>query len=85
MITRVASVGVFDALVLFSYRSFLAKIYCGCDVGAQETCHMLLKFPLVVCSHKFVPFNDGNKIFQILLEESNAISCEKNFFELYQN
>ena len=32
------------------------------DIGAQETCHMLQKLPLVICSRTFVSLNVSKKI-----------------------
>jgi len=50
MLTRISnSIGSEDH-ALCAYRKFLAETIVYCDIGAQETCHMLLKLPLVVCS-----------------------------------
>ena len=42
-------------------KKFLSKTIIEGDIGAQETFHMLLKFPLVVCTRNFFPLYVGKK------------------------
>ena len=39
------------------YKKLLTETIIERDVGAQETCHMLIELPLVECSRKFVNLN----------------------------
>ena len=57
------SIGSHDH-ALCAYIKFLVETIVDHDIGAQETCHMLLKLPLVVCSKKFVSLNVGRKVFR---------------------
>jgi len=54
------------------------------DIGAQETCHMLLKLPLVVCSRKFVSLNVGKKVFRKISRDGLQCSSENTFVQHYQ-
>ena len=46
------------------YKKLLTETIIERDVGAQETCHMLLELPLVECSRCFVNLNVSHKIFK---------------------
>ena len=47
-----------------AYRKFLIEIVIERDIGAQETCHMLLELPLVESSRKFVNLNVSCEVFK---------------------
>ena len=56
-----------------AYKSLLCESIVDRDIGAQETCHMLLELPLSECSHRFVVLNVGMKVFkQVQVETYNA-------------
>lgn len=48
-----------DDPALFAYRNFWNEVIVERDIGAQETCHMLPKLPLVFCSRYFISLNVG--------------------------
>lgn len=53
MLIRVVVGSGSEAPALSAYRSFLVETLVEHDVGGQEMCHLLLRLPLVVCSHTF--------------------------------
>lgn len=84
MLTRISnSIGSEDH-ALCAYRKFLAEMIVDCDIGAQETCHMFLKQPLVVCSRKFVSLNVGRKVFRKISRDGLQCSPENSFVQHYQ-
>ena len=42
---------------LVAIQKFLSETLVDCDIGAQETCHMLQKLPLTVSSRTFLSLN----------------------------
>ena len=46
------------------YKKLLIETIIERDVAAQETCHMLLKLPLVECNRHFFNLNVSRKIFK---------------------
>ena len=57
MLTRLANIENPEDFTSEVYRKILTETIVERDVGAQETCHMLLELPLVECSRKFVNLN----------------------------
>ncbi|XP_059064420.1 uncharacterized protein LOC131856594 [Cryptomeria japonica] len=51
--------------ILLAYHRFMMGIVADRDISTQETCHMLLKLPLISCTRQFVNLNVGKKIFQL--------------------
>lgn len=51
-----------DDLATRAYRKLLTEIVIERDIGAQETCHILLELPLVECSRKFVNINVSREV-----------------------
>ena len=51
-------------LASWAYRNLLTKTIIERDIGAQETCHMLLELPLVEYSRKFVNLNFSHEVFK---------------------
>ena len=86
MLTRISNVVDSDIPSICAYKIFLAKTIVERDIGAQETCHMLLKLPLVIFSI-FVSINVGRKIFKRVSSNSNnkKLQTISRFLELYQN
>lgn len=84
MLTRISnSIGSQDH-ALCAYRKFLAETIVDRETGAQETCHMLLKLPLVICGQKFVSLNVGRFFFRKISRDSLQCSFENTFFQHYQ-
>ena len=85
MFTRISNATASEAHALCAYKKFLAETIVDRDIGAQETCHMLLKLPLVVCSRKFFPLNVRRKIFQRLSTDPHKFSSHNGFVDVYRN
>jgi len=64
MLTKISNASDLEAPAFCAYRRFLAQTLVDCDIDTQETCHMLLKLPLVVCSRKLFFLNVGRKVFK---------------------
>lgn len=71
--------------MLCTYRRFLTETLVERDVKAQETCHLLLKLPLVVCSWKFFSLNVGKKVYQRVSLHSDQVLHKNNFFQVYSS
>ena len=84
MLTRISNSGALEDSALSAYRRFLAETLVDRDIGAQETCHMLLKQPLVICSRKFISLNVGRKVFKKIPKNLHQFSSPNTFVETYQ-
>ena len=72
MLMRVSSIQNPNETVR-AYKILLCESIVDRDIGAQETCHMLLELPLSKCSHPFVVLNVGMKVFkQVQVETYNG-------------
>lgn len=67
MLTRISTTQKRDDPVVVAYRRFMTEIVAERDIGAQETCHMLQKLPLVVCNKPFTTLNVGRKVLHVIL------------------
>ena len=85
MLTRISNSSACEDHALCAYEKFLAETIVDHDIGAQETCHMLLKLPLVVCSQIFLPLNVGKKVFQRLSTDPHNFSSHNGFVDIYKN
>lgn len=85
MLTRILNSIGYEDRILCAYRKFLAKTIVDHAIGAQETCHMLLKLPLVVCSQKFFSLNVGRKFFRKISRDGLQCSSENTFIQYYHN
>jgi len=85
MLTRFVGGGGSEARVLSVYRRYLAEILIEHDIGAQETCHLLLNMILVFYSHKLFSLNIGKKPYQILSLYSDEVLCRNNFIQVYES
>ena len=87
MLTRISNVIDSDIPSICAYKKFLAETILERDIGAQETCHMLLKIPLVISSCSFVSDNVGRKILKRVSSNSdnNKFLTGSGFLEHYQN
>ena len=86
MLTRSSNVIDFDIPSICAYKNFIAETIVERDIGAQETCHMLLKLPLIISSRSFVSVNVGRKIFKRDSSDSNnnKFPTGSGFLEHYQ-
>lgn len=77
---------ILDDLAVGVYRKLLIEIVIERDIGAQETCHMLLELPLVESSRKFVSLNVSHKFFKPLIINTNNNEEEhtKSFIQIYK-
>ena len=62
MLMRIYSIQNPNEPTTHGYRSLLCETIVNRDLGAHETCHMVLKLPLCECSHLFVVLNVGMKV-----------------------
>lgn len=85
MLAVVAGGSGSKAPVLFAYRRFLVQMLVLCDIGAQGTCHLLLKLPLVIYSRKFFSLNVRKKVYQRVSIHSKDFLCGNNFIEVYES
>jgi DNA replication protein DnaC len=68
-----------DDLAARAYRRLLTETIVERDIGAQETCHMLLELPLVECSRRFVNLNVSLEMFKpVTLNNENENDEENN-------
>ena len=80
-----------DDLVARAYRKLLTETIIERDIGAQETCHMLLELPLVECSRRFVNLNVSHEVFKPITinnenenDEENTEEQTKSFIDGYK-
>lgn len=61
---------------MLAYQRLLMGIVVDRDIRAQETCHMLLKLPLISCTRQIVTLKVGKRIFQRIAncDEGSQIS-----------
>lgn len=75
-----------DDLASRAYRKLLNETVIERDIGAQETCHMLLELPLVECSRKFVNLNVSREVFKpvVINDDGNEEELTKSFVDGYK-
>ena len=72
MLMRISSIQNPNEPAACAYRTFLCETIIDRDIGAQETCHMLLELPLNECSRTFIVLNVGINVFkQVKVDENN--------------
>ena len=84
MLNRISNSIGCKAYALCAYRKLLAEMIIDRYIGAQETCHMLLKPPLVVCSQKFVSLNVGRNVFMKISRDGLQCSSKNTFVQHYK-
>ena len=67
----------------FAYRDLHTKAIVDLDIGAQETCHMLQKPPLVGCSRLFMTLNVGHHIFHRVSKDPSDCLSVSTFIDAY--
>ena len=70
-----------------AYRKLLIETVIERDIGAQETCHMLLELPLVECRKKFVNLNVSCEVLKpvTINIENNEEDHTKSFIQGYKS
>lgn len=66
-----------------AFRKFLTETLVDRDIGAQETCHMLQKLPLTLCSRPFISLNVNQKILMRLPQTNTASTTSPHFIDTY--
>ena len=75
-----------DDLAARAYKRLLTETLIERDIGAQETCHMLLELPLMESSRRFVNLNVSHEVFKsiTLNNEENNDDNTKCFIDGYK-
>jgi len=76
MLIRVSNIENPNEPTTHAYRRLLCETIVDRDIGAQETCHMLLELPLCESSHQFVVLNVGMKVYKQV--QANTYNAENN-------
>lgn len=86
MLFRLSNIENLDDLAAKAYRNLLTETIIERDVGAQETCHMLLELPLVESSRRFVNLNVSREVFKpvTISDEDNNEEQMKSFIAGYR-
>ena len=75
-----------DDLAMWAYIKILMEMVVERDIGAQETCHMLLQLPLVECNRNFVNLNVSCEVFKpvVINDDGNEEKLTKSFVDGYK-
>ena len=85
MLSRLSQCSPPDAPTIAVVRKVLTEIVGDRDIGAQETCHMLQKLPLVKCSRSFVSLNVKKQIFKRVSEHLDGEPPSTPFIVSYMH
>ena len=83
---RLSNLENLDDLASRAYRKLLTETVIERDIGAQETCHMLLQLPLVECSRNFVNLNVSREVFKpvVINDDGNEEELTKSIVNGYK-
>ena len=86
MLMRLSNMENPDDLAARAYKRLLTETLIERDIGAQETCHMLLELPLMESSRRFVNLNVSHEVFKsiTLNNEENNDDNTKCFIDGYK-
>ncbi|XP_059076868.1 uncharacterized protein LOC131031330 [Cryptomeria japonica] len=86
MLMRLSNMEDPNDLAARAYRRLLTETIIERDIGAQETCHMLLELPLVESSRRFVNLNVSHEVFKpvTINDEENNEEQTKSFIDGYK-
>ncbi|KAH9307979.1 hypothetical protein KI387_035890, partial [Taxus chinensis] len=84
MLSRVSRDADADSPAHITIRKMLTESVVEHDISAQETCHMLQKMPLVMCSRPFVPLNVGKKILRRVVKSDADAQQTTAFLDAYK-
>ncbi|XP_059073384.1 uncharacterized protein LOC131874156 [Cryptomeria japonica] len=86
MLMRLSNMEDLNDLAARAYRRLLTETIIERDIGAQETCHMLLELPLVESSRRFVNLNVSREVFKpvTINDEENNEEQTKSFIDGYK-
>ena len=68
---------------IVAIQKFLSETLVDRDIGAQETCHMLQKLPLTICSCTFLSLNVNRKNFKRVSLDIPTSFTSPNFVAAY--
>ena len=87
MLVRLANIENPNEAASKAYKRLLTETLIERDIGAQETCHMLLELPLVESSRVFVTLNVSREVFKPVIknEENDDEAHLKLFIEGYMD
>ena len=83
MLMRVSSIQNPNEPAARAYKSLLCESIIDRDIGAQETCHLLLELPLSECSCRFVVLNVGMKVFKQVQVETYNDDNDNSLIDAY--
>ncbi|KAH9305362.1 hypothetical protein KI387_009766 [Taxus chinensis] len=84
MLSRFSRDADADSPAHIAIRKMLTESIVEHDISAQETCHMLQKMPLVMCSRPFVSLNVGKKILRRVVESDADAEQTSAFLDAYK-
>ncbi|XP_059076823.1 uncharacterized protein LOC131057818 [Cryptomeria japonica] len=86
MLMRLSNMEDPNDLAARAYRRLLTETIIERDIGAQETCHMLLELPLVESSRRFVNLNVSREVFKpvTINDEENNEEQTKSLIDGYK-
>ena len=85
MLARLSQSSHPAAPILNVIRKLLTETVADWGIGAQETCHMLQKLPLSLCSRSFVSLNVSCTIFRRVSHAQGASPPTPRFILAYMN
>ena len=83
ILKKIAYTNESDDNALIAYQNFMMGFIAERDIGAQETCHMLQKLPLVLCSRPFITLNVSKKILHRINNSNNKEELGNNYIQSY--
>ena len=84
MLTRISNTSDSNDPSLIAYRRFLVETLVDRDIGALETCHMILMLPLFICSRQVFSLNVGKKILRKVSSNLIAFEVQESFIDVYK-
>ena len=85
MLMQVSSIQNANEPATRAYKRLLCESIVDRDIGAQETCHMLLELSLSKCSRRFVVLNVGMKVFKQVQVETYNVDNDNSLIDAYTN
>ncbi|XP_059070854.1 uncharacterized protein LOC131028544 [Cryptomeria japonica] len=83
MLSRISTNFESDKPAPNAFRKMLLDNLVDRDIGAQESCHLLLKLPLSICSRTFFSLNVNKKKFQRVPITSTDTTTYPNYITSY--
>ena len=83
MLMQVSSIQNPNEPAARAYKSLLCESIIDRDIGAQETCHLLLELPLSECSCCFVVLNVCMKVFKQVQVDTYNVDNNNSLIDAY--